>query len=69
MISATDSEGVTAEARRLEVANILARGVLRRVRLAKTAESGPRQTVSEQPENGLDILAETRLSVAPRPAC
>jgi len=69
MISTTDPESMTAEARRLEVANILAHGVLRRVRLAKVADSGPHQTVSEVPENGLDVPAETRLSVAPRPAC
>jgi hypothetical protein len=69
MISTTDPENMTAEARRLEVAGILARGVLRRVRLAKVADSGPRQTVSEVPENGLDVPVETRRSVAPRPAC
>jgi len=68
MISTTDPESMTAEQRRLEVAGILARGVLRRVRVAKVADSGPRQTVSEAPQNGLDVPAETRLSVAPRPA-
>jgi len=41
MISTTDPESITAEARRLEVAGILARGVLRRVRVAKVADSGP----------------------------
>jgi hypothetical protein len=68
MISRTDPESMTAEERRLELANILARGVLRRIRLARTADSGPHETVSESPRKGLDGPAETRLSVAPRPA-
>ena len=67
MISTTDPESMTAEERRLEVAGILARGVLRRVRMAKTAMSPARKIVSEGPETGLDVPAETRLSVAPRP--
>ena len=69
MISTTDRESMTAEERRLEVASILACGILRRIRLGKVADSGPRQTVSEVPQNGLDVPAETRLSGAPRPAC
>ncbi len=68
MISTTDPESMTADERRLEVAGILACGVLRRVRLAKTADSSPPKTVSEMPRKGLDVSAETRLSVAPRPA-
>jgi hypothetical protein len=68
MISTTDPESMTAEARRLEVAGILALGVLRRVRLAKVADSASRQTASEEPRKGLDVPAETRLSVAPRSA-
>ncbi len=68
MISTTDPESMTAEERRLEVAGILARGVLRRIRMAKTAASGPHQTVSESPRKRLDVPVETRLSVAPRPA-
>jgi len=68
MIWTTDPESMTAEARRLEVASILARGVLRRVRLAKVADPATGQKVSKKPRNGLDLPAETRLSVAPRPA-
>ena len=68
MISTTDPESMTAEERRLEVASILARGLLRRVRMAQTAESTPRKTVSKGSRNRLDVPAETRLSVAPRPA-
>jgi len=64
MISANDPESMTAEQRRLEVANILACGLLRCVRMAKTAESPPRKTS----QNRLEVPVETRLSVAPRPA-
>ena len=39
MISTTDPESMTADERRLEVASILASGLLRRVRTAKSAES------------------------------
>jgi hypothetical protein len=68
MISTTDPESMTAEERRLEVASILARGVLRRTRIVKTGNSSPQKTASESPRNGLDVPVETRLSVAPRPA-
>ena len=68
LISTTDPETMTAEERRLEVAAILARGLLRRVGIATTAASPPQKTVSNSPENCLDVPAETRLSVAPRPA-
>lgn len=67
MISTTDPESMTAEERRLEVASILASGLLRRVRMARTAESPPRKTVSKGPRNCLEVPSETRLSVAPRP--
>ena len=68
MISTTDPESMTAEERCLEVAGILASGLLRRVRMARTAESTPRKTISKGPRNCLELPAETRLSVAPRPA-
>ena len=68
MISTADPESMTAEQRRLEVANILACGLLRRVRMAETAESPPRKTASETSQNRLEVPVETRLSVAPRPA-
>ena len=65
MISTTDPESMTAEERRLEVAGILARGLLRRVRTPKTAMSPAREKVSEGQETGLEVPDRTRLSVAP----
>ena len=68
MISTTDPESMTVEERQLEVASILASGLLRRVRMAETADSPPRKTISKGPRNRLEVPTETRLSVAPRPA-
>ena len=68
MISTTDPESMTPDERRLEVASILACGLLRRVRTAKSAESPPPETSSKARRNGLDVPGETRLSVAQRPA-
>ncbi len=68
MISTTDPETMTADECRLEVAGILASSLLRRVRMAKTAESTPRKTISKGSRNCLEVPSETRLSVAPRPA-
>jgi transposase len=68
MISMTDPESMTAEERRLEIASILARGVLRRIRLSKTATSSPGERISKSSETGLEVSSRTRLSVAPRPA-
>ena len=68
MISTTDPESMTAEERRLEVASILASGLLRRVRMARTAKSPPGKIISKGSRIGLEVPAETRLSVAPRPA-
>ena len=65
MISTTDPESMTDDERRLEVASILAGGLLRRVRMARTAETAPRKTVSKSPQNRLELPPETRLSVAP----
>jgi len=67
MISATNPESMTADERRLEVANILANGLLRRLRMAETAASSHRETVSKEPRNCLEVPSKTRLSVAPRP--
>jgi len=64
MVSTTDPECMTVDERRQEVAAILAAGLLRRVRMARTAD----KTVSEVPRNRLEARAEPRLSVAPRPA-
>ncbi|HNO77598.1 MAG TPA: hypothetical protein PKN33_06010 [Phycisphaerae bacterium] len=68
MISTTDPESMTAEERQLEVASILARGVLRHIRSIKTTRSNPHKVTSESPKNRLDVPVESRLSVAPRPA-
>ena len=68
MNSTRDPESMTADERRLEVACILASGLLRRIRPAKAVRLPPREMNSNQPRNRLDDLAETRLSVAPRPA-
>ncbi len=68
MISTADPETMTTDERRLEVASILARGLLRHIRMANSAESPAQETGSERSRNRLEIPAETRLSVAPRPA-
>lgn len=67
MISTTDPESMTSDERRLEVADILARGVLRRARMGQTAAMPPRKRISKISGNGLEVSSETRLSVAPRP--
>ena len=64
MISNADPESMTAEERRREVAAILASGLLRRVR---AAASSPAKTVSKGSKTGLELPAQTRLNVAPRP--
>ena len=68
MIATTDPETMTAEERRLEVAGILASGLLRHVRTARTGLSPTPKTILRRSKTGLDVPAETRLSVAPRPA-
>lgn len=67
MIPTTDPESMTAEGRRLEVASILARGLLRRFRSGRTAASPPDEKPSKSRRNGLELSSKTRLSVAPRP--
>lgn len=67
MISMRDPESMTAEERRLEVANILATGLLRYFRKAQTSNPDARQTSSPESREGLDLPAQTRLSVAQRP--
>ena len=67
MISNTDPERMTAEERRREVAAILANGLLRRLRAAESAAASPVKTVSKGSKTGLELPAQTRLNVAPRP--
>lgn len=66
MISMVHPDSMTSEERRLEVASILARGLLRRVRLARAGESGPYQKAGQESGKSLDLSAESRLSVAPQ---
>jgi len=68
MISTRNPESMTVDERRQEVASILARGLLRCLRAAKSTESPPPETSSEVCRKGLDVPPETRLSVAQRPA-
>ena len=68
MISTRNPESMTADERRQEVAAILAGGLLRYLRAARSAQSPPPETSSEARRNGLDVRSETRLSVAQRPA-
>jgi hypothetical protein len=59
---------MTERERRDEVASILAAGLLRCVRAAKSMPSDVGKTSSPTPPLGLDLPAKTRLSVAQRPA-
>ncbi len=67
MIMTRDPETMTADDRRLEVASILATGLLRCVRRAKAPV--PDASTEPPPESqiGLDLPSETRLSVAQQP--
>jgi hypothetical protein len=56
----------TPLARRTEIAAILARGVLRMHRRAKTAVNSDPQNSPSESENGLELPPETRLSVGTR---
>lgn len=67
MTATADPETMTADERRLEVAGILAGGLLRRVLAARAAMSPAGQIVAEIPEKRLDVPAESRLSVAQWP--
>lgn len=68
MISTCDPETMTEQERREEVASILAQGMLRYMRAAKSTLSEADKTSSLGPQTGLDLPAKTRLSVAQRPA-
>ncbi len=68
MTSTAEPDTMTADERRDEVAGILANGLLRRIRAAESAASSPAKTVAEESRKGLELPAETGLSVAPRPA-
>lgn len=68
MDSTRNPETMTVAERRAEVASILARGLLRTVRNAKSGTSLAVQKVSESGDSGLDLPTHSPLSVAPRPA-
>lgn len=65
MNSRAKPESMAAEERRLEIANILACGLLRCIRSGKTATSPPARKSSKRLLKGLDLSSRTRLSVAP----
>jgi len=65
VVSIRNPETMTAEERQREVAQLLARALVRHVRLARSRTS---DAASAGPQNDLDLSPETRLSVAPRPA-
>lgn len=68
MTSTRDPESMTPEERQQEVATILARGLLRRIRAATPGDSTSSEKAAEVPPDGLAFPGKTRLSVAPRPA-
>jgi len=61
-------ESMTVAERRAEIAHILARGLIRVVRNARSGTSLTVQKVSESGGSGLDLPADSPLSVAPRPS-
>ncbi|MFP4217201.1 MAG: hypothetical protein ACLFVH_14885 [Phycisphaerae bacterium] len=65
MITTRDPETMTIEERQQEVASILARGLLRRVRPARAAVPNAGEKPAEGSPDRLDLPAKTRLSVAP----
>lgn len=62
-----DPDTMTAAARRSEVAGILARGLVRTVREARTRAAKSAGIAPDPGAGPLDSGAELRLSVAPRP--
>lgn len=73
MISTCNPESMTVDERRQEIAAILAGGVLRYLRAARSAQSPPPETSSEACENRLDVPSkggsrgsEPRLHVSTR---
>lgn len=68
MLSNRDPESMTSDERRREVACIMAKGLLRCVRASRVCDSATTVKSGEVVEIPLDLPAEMRLSVAPRPA-
>ena len=61
-------ETMTVAERRAEVTSILARGLVRTVRLARSRTSPNLEKISKAGEDGLELGKHAGLSVAPRPA-
>jgi len=68
MNSNRNPETMTAEERRSEVADLLASGLLRAVRNARSRTSSVSEKVSDSAETCLDSSGDLPLSVAQRPA-
>jgi hypothetical protein len=64
--STRNPETMTVAERRAEIASILARGLVRAVRNAKSGTSSAVQKVSESGDSVLDLPTDSPLSVAPR---
>lgn len=65
---AREPETMNEAERRRELASILARGLLRSIRHARSCRVRAIEKVSEAGDSGLDLSANSPLSVAPRPA-
>ena len=68
MISTANPESMTAVERRAEVAQILAQGLIRCIRTAKTADPVNAQNSSKISQKALELPSKSRLSVAQRPS-
>ncbi len=66
--STSDPDTMTAEARRDEVVCILARGLVRTVRAARSRISATSPVAATSGDTCLDLCGDLPLSVAPRPA-
>jgi len=63
-----DPETMTGSERAAEVANILARGVIRAVRIARSRSTRDIAPPAESPADRLELSPDAGLSVAARPA-
>jgi len=61
-------ESMTAGERRAEVACILARGLIRSVRMAKIRASSPEKILPESRQHGLELCGDPSVTVAQRAA-
>lgn len=68
MDATRDPDSMTEQERRGEVEAILARGLVRAVRLARARTSTPEGEVAESSPTCLELSADPGLSVAQRPA-